>query len=161
MKYIRFAVLAVLIGCSTAIVDVDKKLEELGVTSTESKNFAKPFGALRHACKESDSTSIQSCQLFKHYQKPISDTESFVNKGFFSPDSLNDIERRAFNDITVLGAVYREYIQARQAQADSDRFWNAAAAAGAAFGTLFSRPSTPPNCHIYNAHTPSPYVQCQ
>jgi hypothetical protein len=40
------------------------------------------------------------------------------------------------------------------------RLWNSFAA-GAAFGALLAPPASPTNCYVYNAHTPSPFVQCQ
>jgi hypothetical protein len=160
MKYIAWALVVLAIGCST--VDVDKKLNELGITRTESKNFLKAVVALDAACKQSDSTSIQACQFYNEQSRSIPDMERFVKTSVFTPDSLNGGERSVFNNITLVGAAYREYIQAKQANADSERFWNSLAA-GAAVGTLFSRPTPPPqaNCQVYNAHTPSPLVQCQ
>jgi hypothetical protein len=160
MKYIALALITLVIGCSTTTVDVDQKLNELGITRTESKNFLKAVAALDAACKQSDSTSIQACQLYNKQSRSIPDMDRFVKTSLFAPDSLNGGERSAFDNITLVGAAYREYIQAKQGNADSERFWNSLAA-GAAIGTLFSRPTPQANCQVINAHTPSPLMQCQ
>jgi hypothetical protein len=159
MKYIALSLIVLAIGCST--VDIDQKLNEVGITRPESQNFLKGLGALDASCKQSDSTSIQVCQFFKEQTGYISDMGRFFKTSLSTPDSLTGVERSVFNNITLVGAAYREYMEARQANIDSQRFWNSFAA-GAAVGTLFSPPTTPPpvNCQIYgsgNYH----WGQCQ
>jgi hypothetical protein len=162
MKRIALILLVLVTGCSTSTVDVDQKLNELGITRTESKNFLRAVAALDAACKQSDSTSIQACQFYRQQHKYIPDQERFTKTALFAPDSLTDSERPVFDNITLVGAAYREYLQAKQADADRERLLNAMAL-GAAFGTLFSPPasSPQPNCTVINAHTSSPLVQCQ
>jgi hypothetical protein len=157
MGYLALVLIGLAIGCTS--VNVDQKLNELGITRTESKNFLKAVVALDAACKQSDSTSIQACQFYNDQSRSIPNVEQFLKTSLFAPDALNSAERPVFNNITLIGAVYREYVEAKQAKADSDRFWNSAAA-GAAFGSLFSRPAQP-NCQILNPHTASPSVYCQ
>jgi hypothetical protein len=155
MKYIALTLISLAIGCST--VDLDQKLNELGITRPESQNFLRGFADLVASCKQSDSTSIQACQFFNEQTTYISDRDRFFKTSLFTPDSLTGVERSVFNNITLVGAAYREYIEARQANIESQRFWNSFAA-GAAVGTLFSPPTTPPpvNCQLYGS-----WAQCQ
>lgn len=156
MKYIALVLLALAGGCSSNTVDAEKRaFDKLGVTNPESKNFVRGMGALRASCSQSDSTSIQTCQFYKEQTRSIVDMEQFLMTALYDPDSLSGGERSAFNNITLIGAAYREYVQAKQANADSERFWNSLAA-GAALGTLFSRPTPPFNCQIYGS-----WAQCQ
>ena len=150
------------VSCSTTTrADGERAaFEKLGVTHPQSKNFVRGMAALRASCTQSDSTSIQACQVYTDQTRSLPDMDRFLKAALFDPDTLTGTDRSAFDRITLLGAAYREYIQAKQASGTSDRFWNSLAA-GAAVGTLFSAPASQPNCHVYNAHTPSPYVQCQ
>ena len=160
IKYIALTLLAVVIGCST--VDEDKKLNEIGITRPESKNFLKAVIALDASCKRSDSNSIEACQFFKQQSKSVLDMDQFVKTSLSNPDLLTDADRSIFDNITLTGASYRDYIQGKRGNADGERFWNWLAA-GAGIGTLFSRPTPPPqtNCQAINANTPSPLAQCQ
>jgi len=92
MKYIALALMALLTGCSTNAVDVDKRLNEIGITRPESKNFLKAVVALEASCKQSDSTSIQACQFCNQQSRSILDTERFVKTSLFNPDSLTGAE---------------------------------------------------------------------
>jgi hypothetical protein len=162
MKYIALTLVAFLIGCSSAAIEMDQRLNEMGITRPESKNFIKAVVALDAACKQPDSTSIQACQFFNQQWRSLLDTDRFLKTSLLNPDLLTGTDRSVFDNVTLIGAAYREYIEAKQANADSQRLWNSFAA-GAAAGTLFSRPTPPPqaNCQVLNAHTPSPIVQCQ
>jgi hypothetical protein len=163
MKWIALGFVAFVVGCSSNTVDAEKRVfEKLGVTNPESKNFVRGMGALHASCSQSDSTSIQACQFYKEQVRYIVDMEQFLKTSFHNPDSLTGTDRTVFNNITLIGATYREYVQAKQDQADSERLWNSFAA-GAAIGTLFSRPapSPQPNCYVHDAHTSSAFLQCQ
>jgi hypothetical protein len=139
MRYFNAALLALAIGCSTTTVTSDEEFHELGITSTESKNFFKGLSALLFSCKQSDSMSIQACQFFKDQTKSVADQTHFFAAAFYKPDSLSEPDRAVFYKISLIGAAYREYVQSKRAQTDSERFWNSFAA-GAAVGTLLSRP---------------------
>jgi hypothetical protein len=161
MRYVAFLLFASLVSCSTSTLDVEKRFAELGITRPESKNFIRGMAALEASCKVSDSTSIQACQFYANQKRPIGDMEQFLKASLFNPDSLVGTDRSAFDNITLIGAAYREYIEANQSSADRERLWNSFIA-GAAFGTLFSRPTPPPqvNCQMYgsgNYH----WGQCQ
>jgi hypothetical protein len=160
MRYVAFLLFVSLIGCSTSSVDVEKRFAELGITRPESKNFIRGMAALEASCKQLDATSIQACQFYTNQKRSISDMDQFLKASLFNPDSLAGTDRSVFDNVTLIGAAYREYIEAKQSNADRERVWNSFVA-GAAFGTLFSRPSSPQNCPVYNANTPSPYAQCQ
>lgn len=161
MRYIRLLLFVSLVGCSTSAVDIERKFAELGITRPESKNFIKGMAALEASCKESDSTSIQACQFYANQKRSIVDMEQFIKASLFNPDSLTGTDRSAFDNITLIGAAYREYIEAKQANADSDRLWKAFVT-GAAVGTLFSRPAPAPqlNCQVYGSDNYH-WGQCQ
>ena len=108
--------------------------------------------ALTAACKESDLTSVQACQIYMAQNKSIPDMERFAKNAFWNPDSLTSSERTIFDNITLVGAAYRQYIEAKRSDEDRQRLWNSFAA-GAAVGTLFSLPTPPPqlNCTLYGS----------
>src|ERR1044071_6281716 len=154
MQYLTLTLIAVLAACSmTTRADEERKVfEKYGIENPQSKNFLRGMAALRASCTQSDSTSIQTCRTYTDQTRSLPNMERFLTNALYSPDTLIGTERSAFNNITLLGAAYREYIEAKQSAADSDRLWNSMAA-GAAFGTLLSRPTAQPNCQVYNAHT--------
>jgi hypothetical protein len=55
-------------------------VHDFGITRQESKNFVRGMAALRAACKQSDSTSIQVRQTYNDQLKSIPDIEKFLNK---------------------------------------------------------------------------------
>lgn len=150
MKYIAFTLLALAVGCSA--FDPDKELAKIGITRPESRNFFMAVSALTAACKESDLTSVQACKIYMAQNKSIPDMERFAKNAFWNPDSLTSSERTIFDNITLVGAAYRQYIEAKRSDEDRQRLWNSFAA-GAAVGTLFSRPTPPPqlNCTLYGS----------
>jgi hypothetical protein len=147
MSCIKLTLFLVLLGCSmTTGADEERKLfEKLGITNPQSRNFVRGMAALRASCTQSDSTSIQTCQTYTEQTRSLIDIERFLTNALYNPDTLTGTGRSTFNNIIILGAAYREYIEAKQTQAANERFWNSAAA-GAAFGALFSRPSSQTNC---------------
>lgn len=160
LKTFLMVLTLLLVGCSiTTSADEERKFfEKLNITDPRSKNFAKGLAALHASCSQTDSTSIQTCQFYTEQTRALADPNQFVATAFYKQETLSGTERTTFNNITLIGAAYREYVEAKQSQTANEHFWNSAAA-GAAFGALFSRPTPPPSCHVYNAHTPSLFCQ--
>ena len=158
MKRILIAVL-LLGGCS--IMSPEDEIRKY-LPYPEQQKLVMAIAVADHACKQLDAASVKVCNFVNSQLSLLPNQEKFIKTVLSNPPGhLSSDDQKVMNNIVEITALYRDVMLTKRAEESRQRLWNSFMA-GAAVGALLGPPQQRQmNCQIYNAHTPTPYAQCQ